>query len=83
MVGFFETGGVFINEKFLILERENWQRCVNLLHDEYLALETLYRKIDNQLIYTHQFDQGKKYDRPVRWNKKPGFVNIDIEELFD
>ncbi len=78
-----EWHNTFYEPKDIILERENWQRCVNFLHDEYLELETLYRKIDNQLIYTHQLDQGKKYDRPVNWTKKPGFVNIDIEELFD
>ena len=23
-----------------------------------------------------------KYQRPIRWDKAPGFTNIDIEELF-
>ena len=73
----------FYEPKDIILDREKWQWCVNFLHNQYFELESIYRKIDNQLIYTHQFDQGKKYVRPVRWDKKPGFVNIDIEELFD
>jgi len=64
------------------LDKEYYQRCVNFLHKEYYTLSDLYNKVKNkELIFTNQLEQHK-YKRPVIWDKKPGYTNIDIEELF-
>lgn len=64
------------------LDKEFYQKCVNFLHKEYYTLSDLYNKVKNkELIFTNQLKQHK-YNRPVIWDRKPGFTNIDIEELF-
>jgi len=64
------------------LDKEFYQRCVNFLQKEYYTLSDLYSKLKNkELIFTNQLEQYK-YNRPVIWDRKPGFTNIDIEELF-
>ena len=64
------------------LDKEYYQRCVNFLQKEYYVLSDLYNKIkDKELIFTNQLEQ-RKYKRPVIWDRKPGYTNIDIEELF-
>lgn len=66
------------------LDKDKWLWCVNFLHNEYCELQTWKEKIPNcELMFTHQLNQKDKYQRPVRWDKAPGFTNIDIEELFD
>ena len=42
----------------------------------------MINNIDNELMFTHQLNQTEKYNRPVVWDRKPGFTNIDLEELF-
>ncbi len=65
------------------LDKDRWLWCVNFLHNEYCELQTWKEKIPNcELMFTHQLNQKDKYQRPVRWDKAPGFTNIDIEELF-
>ena len=66
----------------ITLDSSKWLWCVNFLHDQYLELSDMINNIDNELMFTHQLNQSKKYDRPVIWDRKPGFTNIDIEELF-
>ena len=66
----------------ITLDKDKWLWCVNFLHDQYLELSDMINNIDNELMFTHQLNQKEKYNRPVVWDKKPGFTNIDIEELF-
>lgn len=64
------------------LDKEYYQRCVNFLQKEYYTLSDLYNKLKNkELVFTNQLEQNK-YKRPIIWDKKPGYTNIDIEELF-
>jgi len=73
----------FSESKKIILHKEHWLGSVNFLHNQYLQLSDIRDKLPNhELIFTHQLDQSKKYKRPVIWDKKPGYTNIDIEELF-
>lgn len=65
------------------LIKEDWSWCTNFLHNQYLDLDMIRSSLpDYETIYTHQLDQSKKYVRPVKWDRQPGFTNIDIEELF-
>lgn len=65
------------------LDKDRWLWCVNFLHNQYFELLSWKEKIPNcELMFTHQLNQKEKYNRPVRWDKAPGFTNIDIEELF-
>ena len=73
----------------ITLDKDRWLWCVNFLHNEYCDLQTWYEMINkvyldkfSGLMFTHQLNQKDKYQRPVRWDKAPGFTNIDIEELF-
>jgi len=67
----------------ITLDKDMYQKFTNFLHNEYLELDTIRKTIPNhEIIYTHQLDQSKKYVRPVKWDRQPGFTNIDIEELF-
>lgn len=64
------------------LDKEYYQRYVNFLQKEYYTLSDLYNKLKNkELVFTNQLEQNK-YKRPIIWDKKPGYTNIDIEELF-
>jgi hypothetical protein len=72
----------------ITLDKDKWQWCVNFLHNQYLDLSELRQRheLDRlfgiKLMFTHQLEKGQKYNRPVKWDKAPGFTNIDIEELF-
>ena len=72
----------------ITLDKDKWQWCVNFLHNQYLVLSELRQRheLDRlfgiKLMFTHQLEKGQKYNRPVKWDKAPGFTNIDIEELF-
>lgn len=67
----------------IILDKDMYQKFTNFLHDEYLELDAIRRTLPNyELIFTHQLNQSKKYVRPVKWDRQPGFTNIDIEEIF-
>lgn len=73
----------FTEQKEIILDRSKYNWCTNFLHNQYLELDTIRSSLSNhETIYTHQLDQSKKYVRPVKWDRQPGFTNIDIEEIF-
>ena len=66
----------------ITLDKDRWLWCVNFLHGQYLKLSDLIENLDYELMFTHQLNQSEKYKRPVVWDRKPGFTNIDVEELF-
>jgi len=67
----------------ILLDKDKFLWCTNFLHNQYLEISNLKHKLsDYKLLYTHQLDQKNKYQRPTKWNRQPGFTNIDIEELF-
>ncbi len=66
----------------ITLDKDRWLWCVNFLHNQYLSLVDIIPNIECEIIFTHHLNQSKKYNRPVVWDRKPGFTNIDVEELF-
>ena len=42
----------------------------------------LYKDKMNKLIFTEDFPQELKYNRPVQWQPEPYIKDIDVQELF-
>jgi hypothetical protein len=63
-------------------DAEDWRLRQTFIHNEVLTLSDWYSEYNCELLWTHQIAGTMQYSRPVMWDRKPGYTNIDTEELF-
>ncbi len=63
-------------------DAEDWRLRQTFIHNEVLALSDWYSDYKCELMWSHQIAGTVPYSRPVSWDRKPGYTNIDTEELF-
>lgn len=72
--------------KQIEFNRELYSKYVSLYEKELYWLSDLYHKLDKkELVWTEDYIRStteKKYNRPIIWDRNPGYCNIDVEELF-
>jgi hypothetical protein len=67
-------------------DRNIYNKYISLYQQELYWLSDLYHDLDKkELVWSEDYMRStteKKYNRPVIWDRNPGYCNIDVEELF-